>query len=261
MDAYGLADRDLIVVVDSSYFNRTVVSALPHRTELIGRTRKDARLCRPIEARDGKRVYGQPLPTPMQMGQDQELPWTAQTFTFGCSRYPFRFKEISPVLWPNGTKSRPLRLVVTGPVGHGHGPQRGYRHYGHLLATNLERNIHELIQSYLYRWEIEVLHRTLKDGIGIGQTQCLASSPKVFAAIAAFYALLSLVCRPLHGDQRSEVHPRLTKWQANLSQWQAAKRRREGRPVPIYRPTIQDTITLLRSDLNLHWENGILRCS
>ncbi len=49
MDAEGMKDRDLWMVVDGSYVNRTVIEGLPDRTILIGRARKDAVLFKPLE--------------------------------------------------------------------------------------------------------------------------------------------------------------------------------------------------------------------
>jgi DDE superfamily endonuclease len=51
----GYAERILWVVVDSSYFNSTVLSRLAQRTILIGRTRKDVCLSALPEAQSGPR--------------------------------------------------------------------------------------------------------------------------------------------------------------------------------------------------------------
>jgi len=41
----------------------------------------------------------------------------------------------------------------------------------YLLATDLTADVTVLIQYYLFRWEIEVTHRELKNDLGIGEAQ------------------------------------------------------------------------------------------
>src|SRR5262249_53519680 len=70
------AQRILWVVVDSSYFNSTVLSRLAERIILIGRTRKDICLSALPEAPSGRGrrpVYGKDLGTPEQMRQDDSI--------------------------------------------------------------------------------------------------------------------------------------------------------------------------------------------
>jgi hypothetical protein len=65
------ASRVLITSVDGGLTNRTLWRNIPPRTILVGRVRKDAKLFAPPEAqaqRGRKRLYGQPLPTPEDLG-------------------------------------------------------------------------------------------------------------------------------------------------------------------------------------------------
>ena len=259
LDDFGLQERDLMVVVDASYCNGTVLRNLPKRTEIIGRTREDACLYAPIAQKQGKQIYGDRIPTPKQISQDTNIPHETRVFKFGGDQYQFRWKEANPVLWKNGSKSRPLRLLVTLPVPHGRRSNRGYRKYGYLLTTKLDGDSGPLLQAYLWRIEIENLHRIFKTTLGMGQTQCLSSSPKIFASIAATWAVFSLVSRSVGGEVRGDQQPVLSKWQANKRRWREETRLRQGRPMPKYRPTAMDNITMLRSGLGFHWKNGVLR--
>lgn len=260
LDEAGVT-RKLLVVVDASYCNRTVIEGLPDRTELVGRTRTDARLFRPLPKKQGKAVYGTPLPTPKEIGESTAHPELRGSFIYGCDTYPLRWKEVAPVLWKNGTKTRRMRLVVLQPTRHGTVGNRGYRRIGYLMATDLKEKAEVLIQAYLSRWEIEVLHRILKTDFGIGDHQCNESSARIYAALAAGYALLALASRQATGEVRSALHHQLPKWQQNYQAWREARRRLAGRPLPVYRATSRDTVALLRKGLAMKWKDGINRCA
>ena len=258
LDDFGI-QRKLIVVVDSSYCNRTVISGLPDRTELVGRTRIDAGITQPLPVKCGKRIYGNSIPTPKEIGESPLFPEFKDTFVLGCDDYPVRYKEVNPVLWKNGTKARLMRLLVLQPIRHGPKGKRGYSRPGYLFTTDLGESAHTLIQAYLCRWEIEVLHRILKSDVGISQTQCRKASAKIYAAISAAYALFTLASRQVTGETRSAMHHQLSKWQQNHRTWRENKRRMEGRPIPVYRATVRDNVTLLRKSLGLRWMNGVSR--
>ena len=258
LDEAGVV-RKLIVVVDGSYCNRTVVAGLPDRTELVGRTRTDARLFSPVAVKSGKSIYGEALPTPKEIGESPVFPERRAMFTYGCDTYPLRWKELAPVLWKAGTKGRSMRLLVLQPTRHGTVGNRGYRRIGYLLTTDLTESAQTLIQAYLSRWEIEVLHRILKTDLGIGDHQCNKSSIKIYAAVAAGYALLTLASIDATGQVRSALHHQLPKWQKDHQAWREAKRKAVGRPIPVYRATPRDTVALLRKGLGLKWRNGISR--
>ena len=79
LDAEPLGDgRRIIASVDGGFTNRTVFRTPPPNTILIGRIRKDARLfsaITPIPRRGRPRWFGEPLPTPEQVRQDESIPW------------------------------------------------------------------------------------------------------------------------------------------------------------------------------------------
>ena len=261
LDEFGVR-RTLMVVVDGSYLNSTVVNGLPERTELVGRTRHDAKLFRPLPAKQGNHVYGERLDTPERIGTDPlGHPQVTKTFIYGCDLYPARYTDVHPVLWRNGTRSRPMRLLVLGPTRYGPKGDRSYRQPAFLLSTDLSSDPAMLLQCYLCRWQIEVVHRMLKQEVGLGQTQCRDSSAKIFAGITAAFALFTLACLRVGGDLRGPMYHELPKWQSEPRRRRELKRIKEGRPAPVYRATIRDNIALLRKGLHLHWRDGILRCS
>ena len=95
--AHQVEHLPLMLVVDGSYTNRTVIGRLPGRTTLIGRIRRDAKLHFPHE--HSPRWYGPEAPTPEQLRKDQHYPWEhIQGYAAGKT-HTFRVKTLAPVRW------------------------------------------------------------------------------------------------------------------------------------------------------------------
>lgn len=238
LDDSGQSNRKLLLAVDGSFTNGPVVRELPHHTDLIGRTRKNAKLYAPLEAKQGKRVYGKPLPFPDDMRLDTSIPVRSAELHYGGALRNIHFKDVPKVYWKDGTKSKLMRLLIVMPVPHtvvGR-KKRGYNKPGYLLTTDLNSSPEELIQAYLDRWQIEVLHRDLKTGLGVGQVQVFSESAneRIHGAQVAGYAMLNIAALQTLGGARSEALPELPAW-----------RKRK----PPMRLSQHDLITLLRNDL------------
>lgn len=192
--------RTLIVSVDGGFTNRTVFRNIPHDTVVIGRIRKDARLFLPplqyAEASRGRhRYYGEPLPTPEQIRRDESIPWeTVQAFAAG-ERHCFEIKSIAPVRWL-GTGSQDIRLVIVRPLAYR--PRKGsrllYRNPVYLVCTDPHLPLDRLLQSYLWRWEVELNFRDEKTVLGVGEAQVRTKKAvqTVPAFIVAAYSFLLL---------------------------------------------------------------------
>lgn len=77
LDKEGAREGQLLISVDGSYSNETVLKGLPEMTTLIGRIRKDAKLNELPKLNQGagrNRVYGQQLPSPEEIRQSEEYP-------------------------------------------------------------------------------------------------------------------------------------------------------------------------------------------
>ena len=217
-------DRPLLVAVDGSYTNKTVLKNLPERTTLIGRIRKDAKLfhlpCEESQPAVGsKRKYGQQAPTPEQLHHDDSIAWQ-EVSAFGAGKtHAFRIKTISPVLWKKAGPDNHLRMVVIAPVGYRlrKGSKLLYRKPAYLICTDPDLPLDELVQYYLWRWDIEVNHRDEKQIIGVGQAQ-LRSPQSVerqpMLAVAS-YAILQLAAVQAFGIDA--IHGALPppKWQTH----------------------------------------------
>jgi hypothetical protein len=211
-------DRTLIMSVDGGFTNRTVFRTPPPDTVLIGRIRKDARLFSsvvPIPRRGRPRWYGDPLPTPEQLRQDDSVCWT-KVQAFGAGKlHSFEVKTLAPVRW-SGTGNRDVRLVVIAPLAYR--PRKGakllYRDPAYLICTDPELSLSRLLQAYIWRWEIELNFRDEKTLLGVGEAQVRtpAAVENVPMLIVAAYAYLLLASTA--GGQPSLPAP---KWRSPLT--------------------------------------------
>jgi hypothetical protein len=240
MDQDGSA-RHLIVTVDGRFTNATVLRGIPERTTLIGRVRKDSVFhFAPAKqaGRGRKRKYGQRCPTPEELLKDSSAPWqTVQAYAAG-QRFDFKVKTLGPVFSRMDKGARPLRLVVVEPVPYRQrkGGKLERREPAFLICTDPDLALSELLQIYLWRWDIEVNFRDEKTILGVGQAQVRteASNQNAPALAVAAYALLLLAGVQAYGAEGQPpaiAHP----------QWYHRK--------PRQRASANDLINQLRHEL------------
>jgi len=234
--------RQLIALVDGSYTNHTVLTQLPQRTTLIGRIRKDAKLFFPLAAQSTSkskgrpRRYGLPAPTPQQVLRDDSFPvYILPCFIAGKTR-KIKVKTIPIVFWRKGGCSLPLRLVVIKPLGYklAKDSKLLYRDPAFLICTDPNLSLQTVVQSYVYRWEIECNHRDEKQFIGVaqGQVRSKLAVDRLPQFQVAAYSLLMLSSLLTYGFSRTDHFLPLPKW------------RRKS-----IRPSILDILNLLRAQL------------
>jgi hypothetical protein len=209
-------ERRLITSADGGFTNRTVFRDLPENTVMIGRIRKDARLFLPPVAQDRPRRgrprwFGAALPTPEQIRQDDSIPWTSVEAFGAGKRHQFEVKTLSAVRWL-GTGSRDVRVVIVRPLAYR--PRKGaallYRDPVYLLCTDPHLPLDQLLQAYLWRWEIELNFREEKTLLGVGEAQVrkAASVEAVPTLIVAAYAFLLLAGSTAAGEPRGLPLPK-----------------------------------------------------
>lgn len=216
LDNDGANNRQLIVSVDGSYTNETVIKNLPERTTLIGRIRKDTSLFR-LPEQNGKgrnRVYGEQLPTPEQIRQTDSYTWQDVKAYAAGKTHNFNIKVIKNIRW---RKSGPqnLQLVIIRPLAYRLTKQSKllYRQPAYLICTDPDLKIDVLLQAYLWRWGIEVNFREQKTLLGCGKSHVRTISPveKLPAFITAIYAMIQLASHFKTADNKQQHLPR-TKW-------------------------------------------------
>jgi len=206
MDETGSAHRRLIVTLDGRFTNSTLLRHLPERTTVIGRVRKDSvfHLAPSAQAQRGrKRKYGERCPTPEQLLKDDSKPWQTVPAYAAGKRYDFKVKTLGPVFSPVDKGEHPLRLVVIEPVPYRNRKTSKLerREPAFLIGTDPDLTLTELLQIYLWRWDIEVNFRDEKTILGVGQAQVRteASNQNAPALAVAAYALLLLAGVQVYG--------------------------------------------------------------
>jgi hypothetical protein len=234
LDRAGGEAKTLVVAGDGSFCNRTALGEIPERTELIVRTRKDAKLCLPASP-GTRRIYAADKFTPEQVRQDKDIGWHTTKIFYGAKRRKIRYKSVADVLWQRGGRTRRLRLFVIAPTAYRkrQSARLYYREPAYLLCTNRTSAARRLLQIYFDRWQIEVNHREEKDTLGVGQAQLWnpVGVPKQPVLVVAAYSAIMLAALKPYGAQRGPAYAALPKW-----------RRRAKRP------SCLDLITLLRKD-------------
>jgi hypothetical protein len=205
MNEGGAAARQLISSIDGRFTNRTLLGVIPERTTLIGRVRKDGRFFYPPEQQPRlgrKRKYGAPCPTPEQLLKDQRMPWgQVQAYAAG-QQHTFEIKTLAPVYTAMDKAGKPVRLVVVKPVRyHLTKAQTDRREPAFLICTDPNLPVEQLLQYYLWRWDIEVNFRDEKTLLGVGQAQVRTetANQKAPALAVAAYALLLLAAHKTYG--------------------------------------------------------------
>ena len=220
LDYAGAQLKILIIAGDATFCNRTALRGLPDRTELIARTRKDAALCLPANG-EGRRIYSARKFSPEQVRQDPSIPWRTTKIFYGGKRRTVRYKEVSPVLWQRGARTRPLRLFVIAatPYRKRKTGRWYYRQPAYLLCTELASAARPLLQIYFDRWQIEVNHRDEKDTLGVGQAQLRnpAAVPRQPVLVVAAYSALLLAALKVFGPLRTAAFAALPRWRRNAN--------------------------------------------
>lgn len=236
----GGKGRALVASVDGGYTNAAVLKSLPARTTLIGRIRKDARLHAlppaPTAGRGRHRLYGDALPTPEAIRRDSTQPWRSVRAWAAGKIHDFDVKTLDAVRW-RAAGSLTLRLLIVRPLAYrlSKNSPTLFREPAYLICSDPNMPLEQLLQAYLWRWEVEANFRDEKTLLGVGQAQVRQdkAAALVPAFIVAAYAYLLLCVHAAHGPTGPCPLPR-PKWQ---------------RALPEQRITTTQMIALLRADL------------
>jgi hypothetical protein len=146
-------------------------------------------------ARGRKKYYGNRLSTPEEIRQDEKYPWQIVEAYAAGKRHEFNVKTLTGIRW-KGTGDKDVRLLIVRPLAYR--PKKGakllYRNPAYLICTDVDLPLSQLLQSYLWRWEVEVNFRDEKHVMGVGEAQVRTKSAveNVPALVCAAYSYLLL---------------------------------------------------------------------
>ena len=111
-----------------------------------------------------------------------------------------------------------------------------YTQPAYLICTDPELPLDDLLQEYVWRWDIEINHRDEKTLLGVGQAQVRNenSVENIPATAVAAYAMLHIAAIHAYGKGGKPAHIPEAKWR---------------RPKRKIRPSTQDLLNELRREL------------
>ena len=218
LDLTTAKEKQLVISVDGSYTNHEVLKNLPEKTTLIGRIRKDTKLfAQPEQSQKTgrKKVYGDRMPTPEQVRQDEKIEWIKVEAWAAGKSHQFQVKISKDLKWKSAGKWHTLQLVVIRPLGYrlNKGAKILYRQPAYLICTDNDLEIENLLQAYLWRWEIEVNFRDEKTIVGCGQAQVRNENAvkNLPAFTTAVYSLLHVAADRANLKRNENILPK-AKW-------------------------------------------------
>jgi hypothetical protein len=214
--------RTLMLCGDGHFSVEHLLRHLPHDTHYLGRTRGDMHLRQPAQPsvskspKGRKPSYGKKLPTPDELRKDTSIPWEEFQIKTGHGQTRVRFKHIAKAKWHVTGEKQVLQIIVLAPFRFKkkkNGPWC-YTQPAFLLCTDAHQSPQELIQTYLWRWDIEVNFKEQKQLLGIAQAQVrrpgsVRSAPAV--GVAA-YAGLHLAYARMNQNNPSPLAYNPPKW-------------------------------------------------
>src|SRR5512142_423808 len=187
LDRIGRQAQLLLVLADGGFDVLELWRGLPENVVLITRTARNRALFylpeRDPDPGPGRPAsYGDPAPKPAEWLHRGLRNWPKQQVAVRGKSIEMRYQVLGPFV-REGLPERPLFLIVVKGMHRKVGKKKQYfKHRGpsFYLVSAVQRDgqwqlplpIATLLAWLWQRWEIEVAHREMKTGWGVGEKQC-----------------------------------------------------------------------------------------
>jgi len=214
LDAAGRHQQGILAVGDGGFDTLGLWQALTgfHKVTLLVRTAKNRALYQLPPPRLGQRgrprKYGTRFATP-EAWRKQTRRWRHLPLTIRGRQRALQYRVSRVPLLRRGAPDTPLFLIVVRGQSYESGGKRRYREPLYFLvnaawvkgAWTLPYPVETLLFWAWQRWEMEVTHRELKSGFGLGEKQCWHTISAVTSVqwSAWVYALLMLAAYRTYG--------------------------------------------------------------
>lgn len=226
MDEAGRSRQLLVTLHDGSYDTLTFWPGLPERTVAIVRTARNRCLyALPPADAHGNRKYGKKAPAPHEFLKKRKGFSFQDVVVRGRTR-TMRYRVEGPFV-RDEQPDIPLFLIVIGGGKRPPGSRRQrYSPCFFLVSAvqvdgvwSLPLPIADILAWLWQRWELEVAHRNLKTGIGLGEKQCWNDQATVASVqwTVWVYALMHLAAVRVWGDGPGPRPPGL--WRSAPQRW------------------------------------------
>jgi hypothetical protein len=228
LDQAGRTCQTVLLLGDGSFDHTGLWTALPENVVLLARTAKNRCLYQlpPTYAGRGRRrKYGQRAPAP-QAWLSVRQGWQSTVLTVRAHQRRMVYRLEGPFLRRDAPNHPVYLLVVRGQAWKRHGARRQRKPCFYLVnAVHQQAQWHlpVPVETLLFwawqRWELEVAHREVKSGFGLGDKQCW--NPRAAVATVQWsawvYSLLLLAAYRSWGLTR---HPRTSAaWWSGPHRW------------------------------------------
>lgn len=197
LDEAGRSAECLVVLGDGAYDTVEFWKGLPERVVGVVRTARNRKLRQLPEAQEGRgrrRKYGAVAPHPadwLAHPVGEKWGWQKRVVKVRGRHLEMRYRIEGPYL-REGAGGRPLWLLVIGGNSWKAGkkePKRRRKEPAFYLISAVRQGdrwelplpIEELLAWVWQRWELEVAHREMKSGLGVGEKQCWGKRSTVVA--------------------------------------------------------------------------------
>lgn len=205
-------DRPILVLADGAYSTAPVLSRLPRACWLLARCACNRALfALPVHdphRRGRRRIYGERGPTPQET-LHQRSGWQSVFVQVRGRTIPLIATVTGPWL-VRGAGGHPLMLLVVKGIDHVRAQHRRRRDPQYVVCSAVEDAqgqwalplpLADLLGWAWQRWEVEVMHRELKSGFGLGDAQAWSAGGAMgtTAWVLWTYALVILVAYEVWG--------------------------------------------------------------
>lgn len=226
MDETGRQSQQLLSLHDGSYDTLAFWAGLPERTVAVARTARNRCLYElPGDDVHGNRKYGPKAPTPQTWLKDRPSFQTQTVMVRGVGR-TMRYGVHGPFL-REGLPTVPLFLIVVGGGKRPPGSRRQrYQPCFFLVSARLVNGvwslplpISDLLVWLWQRWELEVAHRHMKSGLGLGEKQSWHKAATIATVQWSVwvYALMVLAGYRVWGNSAGPNPP--GRWRSTPQRW------------------------------------------
>jgi hypothetical protein len=184
LDKAGRLHQWVLLLADGAYDNVGFWRSLPHHTVALVRTARNRRLREMPPAYAGRgrrRKYGEVAPKPNDWLKESKG-WHHCLVAVRGRYIKHRYQVHGPYLRERAAEHPCFLLVVAGASWKAgkREPKRVKRQPAFYLVSAVERNgqwqlllpVEQLLAWIWQRWELEVAHREMKSGFGVGEKQC-----------------------------------------------------------------------------------------
>lgn len=191
LDKEGRTEQRLLVIGDGSYSGKGVWAQLPERTTLLARCARNRALYglppREARGRGRRRKYGEKARHPHEWLAEGSG-WQRTQLRVRGRTIPVTYRVEGPYV-VKGAPEQPLFLLVVKGIDRRVNGRTRRREPAYWLVSAVECDgrwvlpwpAEDLLGWAWQRWEVEVSHREMKAGLGVGEIQCWGKVSAILA--------------------------------------------------------------------------------